>query len=113
MGMTLEHYPPAPIVLTAHAANLGRQTPTVARYVDAAVIAYYLADDVPDRSGCTTDQRDRIVQQYLSVLNRQDWGDTVRAGLDLDSDFFAWFADNVTARLHLRPFSDLTGGDDR
>ncbi|MGX4690717.1 hypothetical protein [Streptomyces sp. JNUCC 63] len=113
MGMTLEHYPPAPIVLAAHAAHLGRQAPTVDRYVDAAIIVDHLADKAPGRGGGTAEQRDRIVQQYLALLNRQDWCDTVRAGLDSGSAFFAWFTSNVAARLHLRAFTDLTGGDDQ
>lgn len=113
MGMTLEHYPPAPVVLAAHAAQLGRQTPTAGRYVDAAIIVDHLTDKAPERGGCTADQRDRIVQQYLAVLDRQDWCDTVRGNLDADSDFFAWFTSNVAARLHLRAFTELTGGDDR
>jgi len=70
MGMTLEHYPPAPIVLASHAAHLGRQTPTADRYFDAAVIADHLAAKPSDRCGCTTEQRDRIVQQYLTVLDQ-------------------------------------------
>ncbi|MGC4750563.1 hypothetical protein ACLQ28_33615 [Micromonospora sp. DT201] len=111
MGMTLEHYPPAPHVLAAHAAHLGRQAPTANRYVDAAVIADQLADKTPQRSGCTDEQRDHLLQQYLAVLDRQDWCDAVRAGLDADSDFFAWFVGNPAARLHLRAFADLTGDD--
>ncbi|OKI51412.1 hypothetical protein [Micromonospora sp. CB01531] len=111
MGMTLKHYPPAPIVLAAHVAHLGRQAPAVDRYVDVAVIADHLADRAPEQSGCTTEQRNHLVRQYLAVLDRQDWCDTVRAGLDSDSDFFAWFAANVAARLHLRAFTDLTGDD--
>lgn len=113
MGMTLEHYPPAPIVLAAHAARLARQVPTMNRYVDAAVIADHLTGKPPTRCGCTAEQRDHIAQQYLGVLDRPDWCDTVRAGLDSTSDFFAWFAGNVAARLHLKAFADLTGGDDR
>ena len=117
MGMTLEHYPPAPIVVAAHAAHLARQTPTPARYVTAAVIADHLSDTAPHQSGCTTEQRDRIVQQYLAVLDRQDWCDMMRADRDSDdpygsgSGFYAWFADTVAARLHLRSFSDPTDGD--
>lgn len=42
MGMTLEHHPPAPIVLAAHAMHLSHQTPTVARYREAALITYHL-----------------------------------------------------------------------
>ncbi|QLQ35339.1 hypothetical protein [Micromonospora robiginosa] len=111
MGMTLEHYPPAPVVLAAHVAHLARQAPTVDRYVDAATIADHLADNAPDRSGCTSGQRDELVRQYLAVLDRRDWCDTARGGLDPTSDFFAWFAAQVAARLHLRAFADLTGGD--
>ncbi|MFD8075543.1 hypothetical protein ACFV3E_23185 [Streptomyces sp. NPDC059718] len=113
MGMTLEHYPPAPIVLAAHAAKLGRQAPTAGRYVDAAILVDHLTDKAPERGGCTAEQRDRIVQHYLAVLDGQDWCDTVRENLDADSDFFGWFTNNVAARLHLRAFADLTGGDDR
>ncbi|MGW0434755.1 hypothetical protein ACWDV4_19740 [Micromonospora sp. NPDC003197] len=61
MGMTLESYPSARIVLAAHADHLGRQTPTLGRYVDAAIIADHLAEKSPDQSGCTTEQRDRLV----------------------------------------------------
>ncbi|MFI6825325.1 hypothetical protein ACIBJE_30910 [Micromonospora sp. NPDC050187] len=111
MGMTLEHYPPAPIVLAAHVAHLGRQAPAVNRYVDAAVIADHLTHKAPQRSGCTTEQRDQLVRQYLAVLDRQDWCDTARAGLGPGSDFVAWFAGDVAARLRLRAFADLTGDD--
>lgn len=113
MGMTLEHYPPAPVVLAAHAAHLARQTPSVDRYVDAAVIADQLAGKPSDRSGCTAEQRDHILRQYLAVLEQPDWRDAVRAGLDPASDFFTWFAGNVAVRLRLRAFSDLIAGDER
>ncbi|MEU2665517.1 hypothetical protein ACLQ20_24770 [Micromonospora sp. DT46] len=111
MGMPLDHYPPAPHVLAAHVARLDRQTPTLSRYVDAAIIADHLADKTPQQSGCTNEQRDHLVQQYLAVLDRQDWCDAVRAGLDADNDFFAWFASNPAARLHLRAFTEMTGDD--
>lgn len=108
MGMTLQHYPPAPAVLTSHAAHLARQAPTVPRYLDAAAIADHLAEKQPHRCGCTAQQRDLIVQQYLAVLDRADWCDTIRAGLDPDNDFFAWFADTVATRRRLRAFIDIT-----
>jgi hypothetical protein len=111
MGMTLEHYPPARIVLEGHAGRISRQTPTVNRYVDAAVIAGHLAQKPPERLGCTVEHRDRLLQQYLAVLDREDWCETVRVGLDPDSDFFAWFAGGVAARLHLRAFTDPNGED--
>ncbi|SBT39036.1 hypothetical protein [Micromonospora auratinigra] len=111
MGLTLEHYPPAPAVLAAHVTHLARQTPTVGRYVDAATIADQLADRSPQRSGCGTAQRDELVRRYLAVLDRQDWCDTVRAGLDQSDEFVAWFVANVAARLRLRAFADPTGDD--
>ncbi|MEV4141689.1 hypothetical protein AB0J72_57240 [Dactylosporangium sp. NPDC049742] len=113
MGLTLDHYPPAPAVLAAHAGHLARQTPTVSRYVDAAIIVDHLTSKPPDRCGCTAEQRDRVAEQYLTVLDRADWCDAVRAGLDPAGDFFHWFATDVAARLRLRAFADLTGGADR
>jgi hypothetical protein len=111
MGMTLEHYPPAPAVLAAHPAHLAHQSPTVNRYVDAAIIADYLTAKPPNRCGCTTEQRDRIVQQYLAVLDRPEWCAAVRAGRGLNSDFFAWFAGHAAARLRLGAFSDVAESD--
>ncbi len=105
MGLTLEHYPPASVVLAAHAAHLARQAPTLHRYVDAAVIADHLIGKPPDRCGCTAEERDRIARQYLAVLDRQDWCDAVRAGLDPADEFFAWFGGQVAARLRLRAFT--------
>ncbi len=113
MGMTLQHYPPAPAVLAAHAAHLGRQEPAVSRYVNAAVIADHLVNKTPERSGCTTEQRDDLVRQYLAVLDRQDWCDLVRADVDPDSEHFAWFIGTVVARLPLRAFTDPTDGGQR
>ncbi|MER7892895.1 hypothetical protein ABTX15_24045 [Micromonospora sp. NPDC094482] len=109
MGMTLQHYPPAPAVLAAHVAHLSRQAPTVGRYVDAAVIADHLVEKTPDRSGCTAEQRDQLVRQYLAVLDRHDWCDMVRAGFGPDIDVFSWFTGNVGARLQLRAFTDPDG----
>ncbi|MGV9377520.1 hypothetical protein ACWDRB_16975 [Nonomuraea sp. NPDC003707] len=102
MGLTLEHYPPAHIVLQAHAGHLGRQTPTLSRYINAAVIADHLAQKPPERLGCTLEDRSRLLQQYLAVLNRDDWSETARMELASDS----WFANNVAARLHLRAFTN-------
>ncbi|GIJ24529.1 hypothetical protein Vlu01_51530 [Micromonospora lutea] len=113
MGMTLEHYPPAPVVLAAHAAHLAQQPPTANRYVDAAIIADYLTAKAPNRCGCTAEQRDHIVQKYLAVLDRPDWRDAVRTDLDPTSDFFAWFTRHVAARLRLGAFSDAADGDGR
>ncbi|MFG1837353.1 hypothetical protein ACGFH8_02810 [Micromonospora sp. NPDC049175] len=113
MGMTLEHYPPAPAVLAAHAAHLAQQPPTANRYVDAAIIANHLTAKPPNRCGCSAEQRDRIVQQYLAVLDRPDWRSAVRAGLGPTSNFFAWFIDHVAARLRLGAFSDVAENGER
>lgn len=112
MGRTLEHYPPAPVVLAAHAAHLAQQLPTANRYVDAAMIADYLTAKPPNRCGCTTEQRDRIVQQYLAVLDRPDWRAAVHANRDLNSDFFGWFTGHVAARLRLGVSPDGVAGSD-
>ncbi|MFI7575612.1 hypothetical protein [Micromonospora sp. NPDC049497] len=111
MGMTLEHYPPASAVLAAHVAHLVGQAPTVSRYIDAAVIADQLAEKAPERSGCTAEQRDELVRQYLAVLDRQDWCATVRSDFGPDSDVYLWFVGNVAMRLQLRAFTDPTGDD--
>ncbi|MEV7630691.1 hypothetical protein [Actinoplanes sp. NPDC089786] len=113
MGMTLEHYPPASAVLAAHAAHIARQPPTMNRYIDAAMIAHNLVAKPPHQCGCTTEQRDRIVQRYLVVLEQPDWREAIRANSSLNSDFFSWFASHVAARLRLGAFSDGTGSDER
>ncbi|WP_406063081.1 hypothetical protein [Micromonospora sp. NBC_00860] len=113
MGMTLEYYPSAPVVLAAHAAHLAQQPPTANRYMDAAMIANYLVAKAPNRCGCTAEQRDRIVQHYLAVLDQPDWRNAVRAGFGPTSSFFAWFVDHVAARLRLGALSDVAESDER
>ncbi|MEA5365670.1 hypothetical protein VA596_39525 [Amycolatopsis sp., V23-08] len=78
MGMSLETYPPASAVLTAHAAHLARQSPAADRYRTAEIIAGCLEARAPERNGCTPGQRDRILRQYRDVLDRQDWRDVSR-----------------------------------
>jgi hypothetical protein len=77
------------------------------------MIADYLVAKPPDRCGCTAEQRDRIVQQYLAVLEQPDWRDAARAGLEPTSDFFAWFTGHVAARLRLGAFSEVAEIDER
>jgi hypothetical protein len=112
MGITLEHYPPASVVLAAHAAHLAQQPPTTNRYVDAGMIAHCLVGRPPEKSGCTAGERDRIVQQYLAVLEQPDWRDAVRAGLSPAGDFHTWFTSHVAARLRLGAFPDAAGNDE-
>lgn len=106
MGTTLGDYPPAAIVLTAHAGHLARQTPTVDRYVNAAVIADELSTKPPERTGCDPGQRDRIVRRYLAVIEQPAWSDAVRAGLDMTGDFAVWFTGSVATRLGLTAFTE-------
>jgi hypothetical protein len=113
MGTTLEHYPPAPSVLAAHAAHLAGQRPTASRYVDAAMIADQLMAKPPNRCGCTADQRDRIVQQYLVVLEQPAWRAAVREGFGPTSDYFAWFTGHIAARLRLGASSAVAENEGR
>lgn len=98
MGATLRGYPPASAVLTAHVSHLARQAPAKGRYVDAAMIADYLAGD-----GGVITGSDRLLREYLAVLNQPGWCDAVRAGLT-DPEQLQWFAGTVAARLRLRAF---------
>ncbi|MBL7257752.1 hypothetical protein [Paractinoplanes lichenicola] len=106
MGTTLEHYPPSAIVLAAHATHLSRQAPTFPRYVNAATIADELITKPPARSGCTSEQRDTIVGQYLTVLERPEWNATARTGLTPPTDLTTWFLTGPAARLPLNLKSD-------
>ncbi|MEV6604633.1 hypothetical protein [Kutzneria sp. NPDC051319] len=102
MGTTLQHYPPAFAVLTAHATHFARLEPSTRRYIDAAVIADRLAAD-PEKRGCTAAQADDLVRRYLDVLNRPEW---CAAGAAMDGEYATWFADHEAVRLRLRAFGD-------
>jgi hypothetical protein len=95
MGMTIDDYPPAPLVLAAHVAHLARQAPTVDRYVDAATIADHLAGT---GGGLTRD--------YLAILEQPAWCDRVRADFDRNTAFYGWFAGTIATRLRLAAFTD-------
>jgi hypothetical protein len=111
MSKTLEHYPPAPVVLAAHAGHLARQQPSAGRYFTAAAIAGHLTAGPPGRSGCSEEQRDRIVRRYLTVLDRPGWCAAVRERLDPDDEYVAWFAEDVAAPLNLRAFAGFSGDE--
>jgi hypothetical protein len=104
MGMTLEHYPPAAIVLRRHAELLETQVPTVARYLTVAVLARQLATKEPQRLGCTVEQRDEVLARYLTVLNSTDWAHTIRDGFDSSDQYHAWIAREVAPNLQLTEF---------
>ncbi|WP_214401255.1 hypothetical protein [Pseudonocardia lacus] len=105
MGATLRHYPPAHPVLAAHAAHLERQAPTAARYVETARLAAGLAERAPEEVGLTRTERDRLVRRHLALLDREDWCAAGRSGVDVGSDFGAWFVREVAGSLGLRAFT--------
>ncbi|MGW4463003.1 hypothetical protein [Micromonospora sp. NPDC004704] len=108
MGMTVASYPPARLVLAAHADHLSRQPPAVRRYLDAAIIADHLAQHPPKQSGCTEKERQAILTRYLAVLDQDDWCAAVRPNVKPDDDFYAWFTGTIASRLRLRAFAGLT-----
>lgn len=109
MGMTLEHYPPAPSVLTPHAAHLTRQSPSANRHIDAAMIADRLVANPPHRTAALPSSGTASCSSTSPSLTSLIWRVAVRAGLDPGSEFFAWFADHVAGRLRLNARSGGTG----
>ena len=110
MGTRLDHYPSTARVLEAHAGHLGRQAPSVRRYIDAARIADYLARPSPAQPLGTIDRPDLVVRQYTTVLDRPDWCAAARAGFAGDGDFphrdyRSWFVENTARRLKLKAFA--------
>jgi hypothetical protein len=104
MGLTLERYPHAPIVLSRHAELLKGQTPTVARYLTATVLTYHLTKHEPHRLGCTVGQRARVLADYLAVLNRPEWIEAVRSGFNSDNGYHSRIARDVAPNLPLAGF---------
>ena len=84
MGLTLDTYPPAPLVLEAYAGHLSRQTPTTDRFLTAAVLA-------ANHAGA---------RRCLDILNRPDWS---ALRFDPDDQYVSWFAPTAV-RLGLRAF---------
>ncbi|MFN8075125.1 MAG: hypothetical protein U0Q15_06845 [Kineosporiaceae bacterium] len=107
MGTTLGHYPSAPTVLAAHARLLAGQEPTTTRFLVAALLTDSLQRRPPERSGCTAAQRDAIVEQYVSVLDRPDWCEALLAGLNPQSPEASFLVGTVAPRLPLRALADL------
>ncbi|MFK3980597.1 hypothetical protein ACI2K4_09515 [Micromonospora sp. NPDC050397] len=104
MGLTIEHYPPARAVLAAHAGHLGRQTPGLERYLNAAVVADHLAELPPDGREWIGADREPILARYLGVLQSDEWSTAVRLMLDRSNEYHAWLAGTTAARLRLRAF---------
>lgn len=97
--------------IVAHASHLGRQQPTFSRWATAATLADYLTgapnEDLIDRNiGFSAVERQHIVDQYASVLNRADWTAVTEARLKEGDDYSEWIA-HATRRIPLNAFRDL------
>ncbi|CAL9580795.1 hypothetical protein [Streptomyces sp. enrichment culture] len=106
MGLTLARYPHAPAVLEAHARHTGALPPTIGRYFTNALLAEHLTARPPEAAGCTAEQQQALRATYLSVLDREEWTRTARAGLAAEDDRMRWLADHRAPQLRLRAFPD-------
>ncbi|MFI9813647.1 hypothetical protein [Saccharothrix variisporea] len=101
MGLTLADYPPARLVLEAHARHLSNQEPAVRRYQYAAEVANAVFED---GAGLAEADRDRIVAGYLSTLDRDEWCAVAQADASEDDpDWWGWFLDFKTVPLRAFP----------
>ncbi|MFF5076805.1 hypothetical protein ACFY36_07120 [Actinoplanes sp. NPDC000266] len=105
MGATLESYPPAAAVLARHAELFGGLAPTAQRYLTVALLADRLERRPPEKSGCDDEGRDRLVLEYLAVLNRPEWCAVIHDDRETHPEFLEWFVPEVAMRLGLRAFS--------
>ncbi|MCX5065474.1 hypothetical protein OOJ91_06230 [Micromonospora lupini] len=106
VGVTLDHYPPAPAVLQAHCAHAGQLDPSVERYLVAAELADYLNQTAARRMAWPEGGRERVLGGYLAVLDRDDWCTVARAGLAAGDQRVTWLARTLAPRLNLRAFTD-------
>lgn len=65
MGMTLKHYPPAGIVLEAHARHISRLPPTPERSSDIATLARYIRESAAEELNWPPEQQARVLNAYL------------------------------------------------
>jgi hypothetical protein len=106
MGMTWKGHPPIQPVLDAHVGHLARQAPTMARYIDAALIVDHLAQTSPGAAVLAPQHKDHLLNRYLAVLRSSEWSETARTGYDPASKFHAWFAEKIAVRLQLPAFTE-------
>ncbi|MFJ8691867.1 hypothetical protein [Streptomyces roseolilacinus] len=104
MGLTLAHHPRAEAVLEAHARRVGSLAPTIERYFTIALLAQHLATAPPDAAGCAAERREALRSTYLSVLDREEWTRTARAGVAAEDDRMRWLADHRAPQLRPRAF---------
>jgi hypothetical protein len=110
MGMTLGHYPPAGVVLEAHAGYAHRLEPTLQRYFTVAQLADYLHQAGAEELALPAAQRERILRSYLSMLATEDWSEVARTGLAVGDHRMTWLAGAVAPRLGLTGLSHPDSG---
>ncbi|MBY8872911.1 hypothetical protein K7640_13825 [Micromonospora sp. PLK6-60] len=110
MGATLANYPPAPTVLGEYLRHLSGRPPTMPRYLSLARLADHLDRSAPTELSCTPAQRDRLLADYLALLDRDDWAAAGRAGFDPANEYHVWFANDAATRLGLRALAGFAAG---
>ncbi|MGW7433609.1 hypothetical protein ACWGIN_29220 [Streptomyces sp. NPDC054861] len=106
MGLTLDRYPHAGAVLEAYGRHVGSLRPSLARYCTVALLTAYLTEKSPEAGGCDPEQWAAIRATYLSVLDREEWTETARAGLASGDHRTEWLAEHGAPQLRLRAFRD-------
>lgn len=106
MGLTLARYPHSAAVLDAHARQVGLLSPTVERYFTVASLTQHLTTKPAEAAGCTAAQQEALRETYLAVLDREDWSQVARAGLEADDHRMRWVADHRAPQLRLCAFPD-------
>ncbi|MFB7297385.1 hypothetical protein [Streptomyces rubiginosohelvolus] len=110
MGLTLAHYPHAPMVLDAHARCVGLLGPTLERYLTIALLTQHMTTESPEKAGCSATQQEALRVSYLSILDREEWTKVAQEGLADDDHRMRWLADYRAPQLRLRAFPDREPG---
>ncbi|SCG56205.1 hypothetical protein [Micromonospora coxensis] len=110
LGTSFAHYPPAPAVLDAHLRHLARRQPTVVRYLAVVRLAAHLHRSTPERVSCTPEQHRRLLADHLALLERNDWAEAARAGLDPTDGYHVEVARTFAPQLGLHAFDGFGPG---
>jgi hypothetical protein len=95
----------------AHGRHLARQEPTFSRWAAAALLAGHLTgaadeDHIVRNIGFPAAERQHMVDQYVSLLNRADWTAIAEAHLQEGDEYSEWIA-YATRRVPLNAFTNL------
>lgn len=112
MGTSIRDYPHAARVFDAHVRRFGVMRPTARRFATAAMLADYLSTTAAEELGWPQGQLDGIRDDYLSVLDRDEWCEVARRAVNrgdehLHRDYLHWLAGTVGRRLGLRAFTGI------